>query len=130
MTTETSDAAGFDQLLGMRLEEATADRVVISLDVGHHLLQPFGILHGGVHCAAVESAASIAGSLWFGDAGTVVGVNNSTNFLRPVREGRVTYTATPIQRGRTQQLWLVEGRSDDGRLVAQGQVRLANLRRD
>jgi 1,4-dihydroxy-2-naphthoyl-CoA hydrolase len=36
--------------------------------------------------------------------------------------------ATPIHRGRTQQLWQVTiVRDDDGALVARGQVRLQNI---
>jgi acyl-coenzyme A thioesterase PaaI-like protein len=37
--------------------------------------------------------------------------------------------ATPIHRGRTQQLWQVDvTRESDGKLVAQGQVRLQNVK--
>ena len=39
----------------------------------------------------------------------------------------MTTTATPIHRGRTQQLWRLETVDQDGRLMAQGQVRLANI---
>jgi acyl-coenzyme A thioesterase PaaI-like protein len=35
--------------------------------------------------------------------------------------------ASPLHRGRLQQLWLVEIRDADERLVARGQVRLQNL---
>jgi uncharacterized protein (TIGR00369 family) len=62
-----------------------------------------------------------------GDGGNVVGVSNHTDFLRAVREGVVDVRGTPIHRGRTQQLWLVEVTDDQGRLVARGQVRLQNL---
>jgi uncharacterized protein (TIGR00369 family) len=57
----------------------------------------------------------------------VVGVSNHTDFLRAVREGVVTARSTPIHRGRTQQLWLVEVHDEADRLVARGQVRLQNL---
>jgi uncharacterized protein (TIGR00369 family) len=57
-----------------------------------------------------------------------VGTNNSTDFLRQAKVGdTITTTATPIHRGRTQQLWRVESVDQNGKLVAQGQVRLANL---
>ena len=60
--------------------------------------------------------------------GVVVGSNNSTDFLRQAKLGdTITTTAMPIHRGRTQQLWRVESVDQDGRLIAQGQVRLANL---
>lgn len=118
---------GFVRLIGMTVDEAGPDRVRVSVPIGPHLLQPWGILHGGVHCSIVETAASIAGALWFGDRGDVVGVANSTNFLRASREGTLHGEATPIHRGRTQQLWLVQITDDDERLVARGEVRLANL---
>ena len=76
----------------------------------------------------VETVASIAGALWLGEDGQVVGVSNHTDFLRAVRDGELTATGTPIHRGRLQQLWLVEIHDEQGRLVARGQVRLQNLR--
>ena len=96
--------------------------------IGEHHLQPFGIPHGGVYCAVHESTASIAGQMWLGGKGVVVGTNNSTDFLRQAKVGdTITVTATPIHRGRTQQLWHLDSVDQDGRLIAQGQVRLANL---
>ena len=57
-----------------------------------------------------------------------VGVNNNTDFVRPMTTGRLDVVAEPIQQGRTLQLWQVLlTRSDDGKLVARGQVRLQNV---
>lgn len=120
--------AGLIGLLDLEFREITPDRVVLVWTVGRKHHQVHGIVHGGVYCAAVETAASVAAGVWYGDRGQVVGVSNSTDFLRAVREGTLTATATPIQRGRVQQLWLVEITDDAGRLVARGQVRLQNLR--
>ena len=118
---------GLVKLLGFEFTELTADRVTLAWTVtpDHH--QPYGIVHGGVYCAAVETAASMGAAAWFGDRGTVVGVSNHTDFLRAASDGRMTAVATPIHRGRLQQLWLVEISDDDGRLVARGEVRLQNL---
>ncbi len=118
---------GFIDVLGLRFDEVSPDRVVISWDVTPSLHQPYGIVHGGVHAAVVETAASIAGAAWLGDRGQVVGVNNSTDFLRAVREGTLRAVADPVHRGRLQQLWVVEIRDEAGRLVARGQVRLQNI---
>jgi 1,4-dihydroxy-2-naphthoyl-CoA hydrolase len=125
--TEPDITGGFVRLLGMEFVEVGPERVVLRWTVRPELHQPFGILHGGVHCAAIETAASIAGAAWFGDRGDVVGVSNQTDFLRAVRDGALAATATPIHRGRLQQLWQVEIRDDDDRLVARGQVRLQNI---
>jgi 1,4-dihydroxy-2-naphthoyl-CoA hydrolase len=118
---------GLFAALGFRTVEASGERVVLEWDVNpiHH--QPYGIIHGGVHCAAVESAASIGAALWLGDRGQVVGVSNHTDFIRSVRDGRLRATATAIDCGPVQQLWLVEIRDCSDRLVARGEVRLQNL---
>jgi 1,4-dihydroxy-2-naphthoyl-CoA hydrolase len=120
-------AGGFVELLGLRFDEVTPDRVVISWDVTPALHQPYGIVHGGVHASVIETAASVAAAAWLGGRGQVVGVNNSTDFLRAVREGSLRAVAEPVHRGRLQQLWLVEIRDESERLVARGQVRLQNI---
>lgn len=127
MTDRTIEASGFDATLGLRFDTYDGDHVLARLAITPTLQQPYGIVHGGVYCSVVESAASVGGALWYGDRGNVVGVSNHTNFLRAVREGELTVRATPIQRGRTQQLWQVEITDEQERLIARGEVRLANL---
>jgi 1,4-dihydroxy-2-naphthoyl-CoA hydrolase len=117
----------FIRHLGIELTEVSEDAVVAQWTAGEHLHQPFGILHGGAHCSVVETLASIGAAVWLGDKGKVVGVNNNTDFFRPVSEGELSSTAKPLHRGRSQQLWLVETRDARERLVARGQVRLQNL---
>lgn len=118
---------GFGGGIGMDYTEVSPDRVVVTVSVGPHLHQPYGIVHGGVYCAIAEEVASVAGAVWLGGEGKVVGVNNSTDFLRAVTEGTLVATGTPVHRGRSQQLWRVEIRDEQDRMAAVGQVRLANL---
>lgn len=125
--TESGLTAGLTGVLGMEFAEVTADRVVITVKIGPEHHQPYGIVHGGVFCAVIETAASIAGAYWLGDRGHVVGVSNQTDFLRAVRDGVITATALPLHRGRLQQLWAVEIVDAAGQLVARGQVRLQNI---
>jgi len=127
---EQEISGGFVEWLGLSLVEGSGDRVVLSWKLRPDMWQPYGIAHGGVHCSVVETAASIAAALWLGDRGKVVGVSNQTDFLRAVSEGELTAVATPIHRGRLQQLWSVEIRDEDQRLVARGQVRLQNIAND
>ncbi len=123
-----SEVPGLDGVLGVEHVELTADKVVVRFTIGEQHLQPFGIPHGGIYCSVHESTASVAGQIWLGQKGVVVGTNNSTDFIRQAKVGdTITVTATPIHRGRTQQLWHLDSVRDDGKLVAQGQVRLANL---
>jgi 1,4-dihydroxy-2-naphthoyl-CoA hydrolase len=126
-----SEIPGLDGLLGVEHVEASPDKVVARFTISEHHLQPFGIPHGGIYCAVHESTASVAGQVWLGERGIVVGTNNSTDFLRQAKVGdTITVTATPIHRGRSQQLWHLDSTDQDGRLIAQGQVRLANLDQD
>ena len=117
-------AAGFDPA------ETSGTRVTGHADLGPDQHTPWGVVHGGVYCAIIESAASIGASTAVADRGQfAVGVNNNTDFLRSMTEGRVDVVAEPVQQGRTQQLWQVLlTRADDGKLIARGQVRLQNVR--
>ena len=121
----SGDSSSFDELIGLSIVEATPDGVTASFEVTPALLQPYGILHGGVLCSVVETVGSVSGAVWFG--GAVVGTSNHTNFLRATRSGRLTARSTPVHRGKTQQLWDVDITDSSGRLVAKGQLRLANL---
>ena len=128
MTESIFETVGeFIDHLGVEFVETTGDRVVATWTAAPKLHQPYGIVHGGAHCSVVETLASVGAGLWLGDRGKVVGVNNSTDFYRAVREGTLTSTATPVHRGRSQQVWLVETVDEDDRLVSRGQVRLQNL---
>jgi 1,4-dihydroxy-2-naphthoyl-CoA hydrolase len=123
-------SSGLNDVLSFQLIEVSHDRSTIRWTIDERHLQPDGIAHGGAYCAAHELAASAGGAAWLGDRGTVVGTNNSTDFLRPGKPGdSITTTAVSIHRGRTQQLWRVESVDQMGRLLAHGQVRLANLDR-
>lgn len=119
---------GFGAAMGIELLEVGPDGAVLTWTVGPQHLQPWGIPHGGMHCAVHEQAASIAGQTWLADRGVIVGTHNATDFIRQATVGmRLVATARPVHRGRSQQLWEVETRDPDDRLVARGQVRLANL---
>ncbi|MGO4446724.1 PaaI family thioesterase [Mycobacterium sp. 2YAF39] len=131
MTTDIRSAlgAGFDSEIGLEFLELTPDGGTARLQITDKLLQPWGIVHGGVYCAIIESLASVSGQVWLSEngSGNVVGVNNNTDFLRAISEGTVTAVSTPIHRGRRQQLWLITITDDKERVVARGQVRLQNL---
>ena len=121
--------AQFDTEIGLQFTELSPDGARAQLEVKPKLLQPMGLVHGGVYCSMIESMASVAAFTWLGEhgGGNVVGVNNNTDFLRSIGSGMVYGRAEPIHRGRRQQLWLVTITDDTDRVVARGQVRLQNL---
>jgi 1,4-dihydroxy-2-naphthoyl-CoA hydrolase len=107
----------------------TPDGGSARLKIQDKLLQPWGIVHGGVYCSIVESLASVNAQVWLmqNGGGHVVGVNNNTDFLRSISSGTVTAVSTPLHRGRRQQLWLITISDENDRVVARGQVRLQNM---
>ena len=122
------EASAFLRAAGFILDEISGSRVTGHLQLGPEHHTPWGVVHGGVYTAAVESAASVGASTAVRDHGQVaVGLTNTTHFLRPVTAGRVTVEAVPLSQGRTQQLWRVDISDEAGKLVAHGEVRLQNV---
>lgn len=119
--------------LGMRIVRASSLEVVLEWTIGPEHRQPQGIVHGGVHCSAIETACSIGASISAREreAGWgAVGLENHTSFIRGVREGTLTATAKPVTRGRTTQVWECEIRDAEQRLVATGSMRLLCVKLD
>jgi 1,4-dihydroxy-2-naphthoyl-CoA hydrolase len=121
--------APFDTEIGLRFTELSPDGARAQIEVTPKLLQPMGLVHGGVYCSMIESMASVSAYTWLATrgGGNVVGVNNNTDFLRSIGSGTVYGVTEPIHRGRRQQLWLVTITDSADRVIARGQVRLQNL---
>ena len=123
-----ANSAGFADAMGFKFVVATSMEVVVEWTVEKHHLQPYGIVHGGVHAGVIETVCSVgAGIVAFerGQRGGVVGLENHTSFLRAVREGtKLRARATPVTRGKTTQVWNAEVRDEADQLIASGSVRL------
>jgi uncharacterized protein (TIGR00369 family) len=123
--------SGWVREMGLTILEATADQVTAEWEVTERHHQGYGIVHGGVHAGVVETLASLGAAIVAHERGQrVVGLENSTSFIRAVRGGRLRATARPVTRGRTTQVWEAWIRDAQGRLVARGSVRLLCLDAD
>jgi uncharacterized protein (TIGR00369 family) len=122
-------ARGIHQTLDINVVEASAERVVLSMPVGSPVHQPYGILHGGVSALLAESAASMGGAMNVGTDKGVVGIELNASHLRPVRDGVITATATPVRVGRTVQVWNIDIRDAHGRQVCAARCSLAVIDR-
>jgi len=112
-------------LLGIETVEATPERVVLRLPVTWKVHQPYGILHGGVSALLAESAASFGGALSVPPDKHVVGIELNASHLRPMRQGVLTATATPVRKGRTVQVWEIALTDERGRAICQSRCTLA-----
>jgi uncharacterized protein (TIGR00369 family) len=119
-------AAGtWSDVMGLRFIKADATEVVAELDVARKHVQAAGLVHGGVFCGMIESIASMGAAIAAKAMGrTVVGIENQTSFLRPVKSGTLVGRATPVHIGKTTQLWAAEIRNSDDEVCANGRVRL------
>ncbi len=123
--------SAFMQILGLSFEEVGPERVVASFETGPDHHQPWGLVHGGVFTAVIETVATTGAYQALKDQGQLgVGVNNVTDFLRPHQQGRLDVVAEPLQQTKSQQLWQAEITREDGKTVARGQVRLQNIAAD
>ena len=125
---ENLGPGGFGQLMGLRITSMTDEGVTAELTVGPQHHQPMGIVHGGVYCAIVETICSLGGFVHASKRGnTVVGLDNSTSFLKATRSGTLHAEAKPIVVGGRTHLWEATIRNDAGELVATGRLRLLAL---
>lgn len=124
-TYVNSMPTGWVKEMGITILTASPDEVTCEFEVTDKHHQGFGIVHGGVHCGVIETLASIGAALVAMPRGQrVVGLENSTSFIRAVRSGRLHAEAKPMTRGRTSQVWEAAIYDEEERLVATGRVRL------
>src|SRR5205823_3245492 len=91
-TVEQLEAAlqGFDRLYGLKLVAVSDEEVRATTTVRPELLQPAGLVHGGVYASIAESITSMATALAvIPDGNMAMGLGNATSFLRPITEGTI-----------------------------------------
>ena len=121
--------SGFDRYYGLELVSATDEEIRAKVAVRDELLQPAGLVHGGVFASIAESIASM-GTFWavHEDGKAAMGLSNQTSFLRPITKGTIHATARRRHRGRTTWVWEVDITDDDDRLCAL--IRMTSRARD
>lgn len=120
------DPSPFDTHYGLEIDEATDEVVTARVPVREHVLQPVGLVHGGVHASIAEALASVGTNVGVNPDGKIgLGLSNSSSFLRPIQEGTIHAVARRRHRGRTTWIWDVEMSDDDGRLCALSRVTIA-----
>ena len=106
------------QFLGVKVEVATAERVVLTMEVTPKVHQYVGIMNGGVSLYLAETAASI-GVVAGTDLTQVtpVGIEINANHLRAVSKGIITVEAKPAHAGRSMSVWDIVITNDKGKTV-------------
>jgi uncharacterized protein (TIGR00369 family) len=109
------------QFLGIKIVEATPERVVLTMEVTPKVHQYVGIMNGGVSLYLCETAASV-GTVAGVDLTkfTPVGIEINANHLRSVSKGMITVEAKTVYPGRTLNVWQIDITNDKGKLVCTG----------
>lgn len=116
----------FDRHYGLELLHCDDRLVRARVAVRPEVMQPLGMVHGGVYAAIAETTASMGTNHGVAEDGCVgLGQSNSCSFLRPISEGAIHATARVRHRGRSSWVWDVELHDDQERLCAIGRVTVA-----
>ena len=117
---------GLGELIGIEHQDAADGSARARVKVSDRILQPHGLVHGGVYSALAETICSQATyEAVAGDGKVALGQSNNATFLRPISDGHVNASAHVRHRGRSSWVWQVEVTDDDGRLCALVQVVVA-----
>ena len=85
--------------LGIKTIILQKDYVKLELPITAKLLQPYGLVHGGINAVLAETAAS--------SGQVAVGVNITTQHLRKASSGTLSAKAIPVHIGTKLQTWEV-----------------------
>jgi acyl-CoA thioesterase len=97
---EKFDVNHFPKYLGFELDLVEPGRARLGVDLRRELLQLAGVMHGGAIASLIDTAVAFA---ILGSAGPCVRfttVEMKVNYLKAIREGRVTAEARLIRDGR------------------------------
>jgi 1,4-dihydroxy-2-naphthoyl-CoA hydrolase len=119
MDVSQIEFTGFDRHYGLELVSVSDEEIRAKVPVRDELLQPAGLVHGGVFASIAESIASM-GTYWavHTEGKVAMGLSNQTSFLRPITKGTVHACARRRHRGRTIWVGEVDITDDDDRLCA------------
>jgi len=116
--------------IGIRMTEIGPDYLRATMPVNRQTHQPTGVLHGGASVALAETVGSVAANLCVDETHMCLGQEINANHLRGVSSGLVTATARPFHIGMRSQVWHIEIRDEQDRLVCVSRLTMAVVRRN
>lgn len=112
--------------IGIRVTEVGTDFLRATMPVNPATHQPMGVLHGGASVALAETVGSLAANMCVDQELYVcMGQEINANHLRPVSSGLVTATARPYHLGKRTQVWGIEIRDEQQKLVCVSRITMA-----
>src|SRR6266478_4915515 len=118
------------RLLGFVLKLIEPSHAIFEMEADERHHNPMGTLHGGVYCDLADAAMGYAYAATLGEGESFTTVELKINFLRAVRQGKLTAEARVVKAGSA--LGYVECDVTDhaGKLVARASSTCMKLRQD
>ncbi|SDB81879.1 uncharacterized domain 1-containing protein [Raineyella antarctica] len=114
--------------LGIEIISCTDDSLRGRMRVDERTVQPAGVLHGGASVLFAETLASWAATYVVDQTKQyAVGLEVNANHVRPGLPGMLEGVATPLNLGRTTQIWDIRITNEAGKLVCVSRCTMAVL---
>lgn len=116
--------------IGIRFSALGDNYLKATMPVDHRTKQPYGLLHGGASVALAETLGSVGSALVIDPEHFIcVGQEINANYIRSVRSGQVTGTATPIHLGATSHVWEIRIHDEQDKVVCVSRLTVAILKK-
>ena len=101
-----------------------------SMPVDPRTHQPIGMLHGGASVVLAETLGSMAANLCVDETQYCVGLEINANHIRSIRKGGgVIGIASPLHLGSTTQVWQIDIKNTEGKIICVSRHTVAVLNR-
>lgn len=114
----SGSSGGFLALVGLTSVSQGDGRCTMECEPALYLMNPHGVLHGGVLFAAMDTAMGGAVTSVLAEDEVCATIEAKINYLSPVTEGKLTATATVVQKGGRIAVAEARATGDSGRLAA------------
>lgn len=116
--------------LGIEFVDFGKDFLLAKMPVDGRTHQPFGILHGGASAALAETVGSVAGWLCINpEKQYCVGLEINCNHIKSKKEGWVYGKVTPIHVGGSTQVWHIEIRDEQEKMICISRLTMAVIKK-
>jgi uncharacterized protein (TIGR00369 family) len=116
------------QLIGFRMTEAGAGRVVMEMEIEHRHTSPPGSAHGGVLVDIADAAMGCAYGTLLAEGDVWTTVELKVNYLRPAWPGaRIRAEGRVVNAGRTLALTECDVLNGEGKLLARASSTLMRI---
>src|SRR5215471_12567455 len=116
------------RLIGFNLVSVEPGSAVIEFEATEAHRNPMGTLHGGILCDIADAAMGMAYASNLNEGESFTTLELKINFLKPVRNARLTATGGVIKQGRTVGMVECDVTDREGNLVARATSTCLTLR--